>query len=173
MIAAFADNNDGDVLPQDMRDLVESMKFARGMFYISSAIATVIATPGTYAKMLAGTTLVSANRFTMPASNRLTYSGPEDVHVLVHATLSMTTASNNQVTGWKFYKNAGMTSEEILEHSYIQRKTGTGADVGALAIMGGVDMSADDYIELWCTNETGASNLTAEGGCIRALGVFM
>ena len=131
---------------------------SHGGMYVSTAVETVISVQSTPTKAL-GTTTVSAylEDFEMSANNRLTYLGRQTSHFHVAVALSMTSAANIQVTSMTIGKNG--TS---LPETEIQRKIGTGTDVGAVAVVGLVELAKDDYLEMFVANETSTGNLTVE-----------
>lgn len=88
-------------------------------------------------------------------NGRLTYTGDADVMVHVAATISFTTANNNQLTRWRIGKNT--TADPAAE---AQRQVGTGADVGSTALHYVTSMSTGDYLSLWVRNSTSATNVS-------------
>ncbi|MGB5463396.1 MAG: hypothetical protein WBM92_08535, partial [Aureibaculum sp.] len=50
----------------------------------------------------------------------------------------------------------------VLNSTRIQRKIGTGADIGAASISGTVELATGDYIELWLANDLASRNATIE-----------
>lgn len=134
---------------------------AYGSMYVSTSAPTTIVTPGTFAKAAGTTTELTLNDFDMPASNRLRYTGSGTLLCVVEATVSMTAGANNQLVCWRIAKN-GVT----IEHSEVERKVGTGADVGALAVMAEAELVNGDYVELHCTNETSTATVTWRYGLL-------
>ena len=126
--------------------------------YISSAVETVIAGASTPAKAL-GTTILGAvaQDFDMPANNRLRYIGSQTSHFWVTVALSMTSASNIQVLSLTIAKNGTVDASTTIE-----RKVGTGSDIGAAAVNGMFELAEDEYVELWVANETTGGNITVE-----------
>lgn len=164
----FADNSNGDISAQDLRDFLESAHFSFGSFYISSSAATTPAGAGTYLKALGTTTSVSLHRFTMPANNRLTYTGTPDVHAHIAVSVSMTTAANNKVIGIGVAKNGTM-----LEHSKLQRKVSTAGDIGSTALHADASLSTNDYLEIWIANITDTTDVTLDLGYCFAMGMLV
>lgn len=72
------------------------------------------------------------------------YSGESTETFKIFMSSSMTTSSNNTVVEIFMYKN-GIVEEGVS----IARKVGTGADVGALAVLGEFSASKNDYIEVY------------------------
>lgn len=132
--------------------------------YFSTAVETAIATVDTPVKALGTTTLVTdpaAVNFTMPANNRLTYSGTQTIVASVSVTLSMTSAGNGKKISFSIAKNG-----TPIASSEIDRYVGTGADIGAAALQTLVELEATDYVELWIENKTDNTNATVELGSI-------
>ena len=130
-----------------------------GVIYITSSSATTLL-EDTPAKV-AGTTVLSANitavDFDMPANNRLRYTGTETKVFFVEIAFSMTAASNNQVFEFHLYKGS---PDALVPGSTIQRKAGTGADVGAVSLQGELTLATNEYVELWAENTSSDANAT-------------
>ena len=166
LAALFADNVSGDISPQDLRDFLESMHPSALSYYVSSSAETTIVTQSVYVKVAGTTTQVSARGFTH-SNNRATYTGTPDIHVFITASVSMTAAGTNVITAWRAAKN-GTT----IASSEVQRKVGTGTDIGALFIAAEADLSTNDYIEIFCANESDTTNMTADYMYVHVLQVF-
>ena len=150
----------GAITAEDIRDLLVSLAPSHGAFSINVPAATTIAVAGTYVKAAGTTSLdVDAEDFDddSPTDNRLRYTGAPDRHVNVIATISTTSASSNQVLGFKLALNG-----VVIDDSVSRRKQGTGSDIGSVTLSAHVDMSTNDYIELWVTNETSTGAVTVE-----------
>lgn len=167
----YKDNTSGDISPQDLRDLVESMRMSCGSIYVTTPAATTINTAGVYEKA-AGTTAQNPDagilRFDTPVSNRLRYTGGPNIHAAVRAAVTMTAASSNVEVGLAIAKNG-----TVLTPSIIERKIGTGSDKGAVAVQADVDMSTNDYLELYVTNLDGTGSVTINLANLFALGHFV
>jgi hypothetical protein len=97
-------------------------------------------------------------------NGRLTYIGLAPVTLHIACTISMTSGNNNQVTHWRLGKNA--VPDEASE---VQRKIGTGADVGSTALHLIEAMSQGDYLSLWVRNASGANDVTLEVANLQAM----
>ena len=159
LAAILADNTSGDISPQDIRDFLETMNPSFGSLYFSTPAATTTVTPGTYLKVAGTTTSISLNRVTMPANNRLAYTGTPTVHAHIACSIDMTSGSNNQTAGFKIAKN-----DVVLDHSKVTRRISTGTDVGSTALHADVSLATNDYVELWLTNETSTATITIGNG---------
>ena len=145
----------GSITPQDMRDLIESMKApCGGQYYESNATVTTLTAQNTWYKV-AGTTSAGATSVDMDVattSNKLIYTGTPDRHFRLESNFSFICSGNNQEIqfAWK-YNGATMLP------AIVSRFVATGADVGSTACHADKVMSTNDYVELFARNVTGAS----------------
>lgn len=147
----------GSITEQDVRDLIVSLVPPYGSMYISTATETSISTQNTPVKALGTTTAGDALRDFTHTANRLTYTGVPDREFIVIVALSLTAAQNNQILAFHLAKNGS-----VIAASEIQRKAAIGNDIGAASVMVEIDLSQNDYIELWVENKSGDTNLTIE-----------
>ena len=133
-------------------------KLSFGGMYFSKATATTL-TLNTPAKALGTTTAMELGDFTMPASNRLTYTAATTRSFEVIACVSMSAAGATNST-ISLAKN-----DSVIAASAIQRKISTGGDIGALAVSVSTSMDQNDYVELWLENDDG-DNMTVENGTV-------
>ena len=166
--ALLADNTQGLISPQDLRDFLVSVVPPHGSFNRLVAAATTITTPGTYVKA-AGTTVAGADlhHFDMPLDGRLRYIGAPNIHAHVAVSLSMTTAGVNNVVGMKMAKNG-----TVVDSSVVRRRVSTGTDIGAAALHGDVVLATNDYLELFVTNETDTDSVTIDELYFFAMGML-
>lgn len=168
LIALLADNTSGDISAEDVRDLLESLRQPHCGIYISAQVETVISGANVWTKAL-GTTLASApdsHLFTLVGNNRLRYDGPSDRHVQIDCNASMIAVGNNVVL------DLAIAHNDTILNGYVSRKISTGSDVGAVSIAADVNMSTNDYIEIWVRNQTSSDNLTLTTGYMRAFGII-
>ncbi len=145
---------------QDLRDLIVSMVPSTGKFTLGTPVATTIAVAGTYVKAAGSTSLDSGSvdfDDDSGTNNRLKYTGAPARHVVISVSMAITTASNNQVIGFKLAKNG-----TVIDSSISRRKIGTGTDVGNIMLLAHADLVTGDYLEVFVTNETSASAITVE-----------
>lgn len=166
IIALMADNTTGDISAQDQRDFVESSHLSFGGLYISSAAATTL-TADTWTKAAGTTTSTNLNRFTMPANNRLTYTGTPDVHCHIAMSFTVTSASNAQDFLFGVAKNDTIDTPSILG-----RRIVSSSEMGAAAVHTDLTLSTGDYIEMFVQNDTGSNNATLDYGYLFAMGMF-
>lgn len=128
-----------------------------GECYISSIVATTIASIGVFVKVAGTTTAGVLSNFTHPVSNRLTYTGTAPRKFLVTAALSFHGTNTNDYK-FAFYEN-GST---LLTSSTISA-TGTGAgNLSHISCQCIVDLATNDYIEVFVTNTDAANNATID-----------
>lgn len=158
----------GSITAQDIRDLIVSLTQSNCSVAMATPAATTIAVAGTYVKA-AGATTFSADTTDFDddsgVDNRVNYIGTPARHVELAISLSMTCASSNQVIGFKIAKNG-----VVIDESVVRRKQGTSSDVGAIALIAHVDLVQNDYLEVWCTNETSTGAVTVQNMFIKASG---
>lgn len=167
--ALLADNITGAISPQDLRDFLYSMKFPCGSLYLTTPAPTTISTPGTYVKAAGSCSPsdgTSSYLFTI-SDNRLTYTGVASFHFHIVASVSFSINQNNHIIGLRIAKN-GTT----LAHSTARRKVSSAGDVGSTAIHADAMLDENDYIELFVTDETGASQATIDNLYMFAMGML-
>ena len=128
--------------------------------YISATAATTISVKETAYKA-AGTTTLSttpaAVNFTMPANNRLTYTGATTAAAFISAVLTCTTAGTNDLLGFHIAKGG-----TVVASTHIDRFVGTGTDQGAVAVQLLCSLATNEYVEVWVENESAAADITVE-----------
>lgn len=156
--ALLADNSNGAVSPQDVRDMLVSLVPAHGELTITASGLTTVSVLNTWYNVSGTWTLTAtfSDDFDEPAEGRLRYIGTPTRTAFVIATISTTAADNNQVIEWGIAKNGTIISESI-----ISRKQGTGADVGALAVQAITTLATNDYLTVQARNTTSTGDLTA------------
>tara|TARA_R110002167_G_scaffold93122_2_gene249817 strand:+ start:15493 stop:16716 length:1224 start_codon:yes stop_codon:yes gene_type:complete len=121
-----------------------------------SSTETVIALADTPVKVL-GTSVNSAitQRFTH-SDNRMTYVGAIQRDFSVACAVSAT-SGNNKTLGLLVAKNGVV----VAETESITTTSGNGRAEG-VSVQGVLEMTTDDYIEIWVQNTTDAANVTIE-----------
>lgn len=159
----LADNTTGDISPQDLRDLVETLAHDHGELSISSPVETTIDTVDVWKKM-AGTTVISPgvnHHFDMPVDNRLRFTGDADRLMHIAVSIGVTPAASNKTLEFMVAKNGNAADVNSLP-SVIQMTLPNQNITVATTLHAFIPMSPNDYIEVWCRNVTDATNLTAE-----------
>lgn len=132
-----------------------------GSFYVTTALTNTA--NGTPAKLAgAGVTVLNtAFNFTHSSPNRLTYTGSPTKKFSIGADISSTHSAPNTTVEYFIAKNG-----VIIANSEINRKIGTGGDVGASGLSWIVELAENDYIEIFTdasnAGTTTASKLTIE-----------
>ncbi len=156
LITLLGDNSSGAISAQDLRDMLESLVPDHGEMYISSSSELTIAAKDTwYPEETATWTLENAHHFSMGTNGRLQYDGHETRIFIVVASISMTAGGNSKVFEWGIGVDGTVHSSTI-----IQRKIGTGADVGAAAVVGIIEMASGSYLGLEVRGTTDTTNVT-------------
>ncbi|QXP59357.1 hypothetical protein [Olleya sp. HaHaR_3_96] len=105
-------------------------------------------------KLEGNTTSTNLFRFSSVVNNRITYEGNKKRYFSVSASLSFQGNSNNNIFIFYLSKNG-----TIIEETKVYREVGTNNDVGALPIVGTVELLPNDYVEVWVERFSGTGNL--------------
>ena len=155
--ALLADNTSGNISPTDLRDaLIATVQPGHGEIYITTPAATVLSDTSTWVDV-AGTYTLSANamNWDMNTNGQLRYTGAAGRVVHIAASCSFTVAGTNDIIEIEVAKNS-----VNLPASRVQRKVGTGSDVGSTALHGFTTVTTNDYITVEVRNITAAENVT-------------
>ena len=176
ILALLADNTEGNISPQDLRDMMVSLQPSMGQLSMhETASATTIALISTWYELdmtgasfdITSSIVDTTNDFDMPVAGRLRYKGT--VQKMFHCvfTMSFTAASNNQEIHLALGKNGAPSTQAELH-----RKVGTGADVGAIALHWMVHLNQDDYLSCLVKNITSATDVTATAANLQVVGMI-
>lgn len=165
--ALLADNTAGDISAQDMRDVVATLQPDHGEVSITATSATTISDTTSYFQ-IAGTYALSADAmdWDMNTNGQLRYIGAADRVAHIALSCSMTSGSSNQVIYMGVAKGG-----TIITPSIVQRKIGTGADVGSAATHAFIEVSTNDYLTGVVRNTTAANDVTFETLNLFAMGM--
>lgn len=130
---------------------------ATGNLYLTSSLATSFSGANVPTKVLGTTTGVGLFRVSSATSNRLVYEGIKIRRFSVVASVSVTSQSANKYFSFYIYKNGVK-----LPESEQAMRLSTGVDKGSLTITCTVQLSTNDYIEIWAENTSDGSSLTVE-----------
>lgn len=129
-----------------------------GQLYFSATAETTIAVAGTYVKLAGTTTSDSLNGITMPQNNRLQNNSGTTRVFQAMARTDIIDGSGNKAIGIKLAKN-GVPIDPTESNGE------TTNNVGAHAIINWiVSLASGDYIEIWATNNSDTSSITAQHG---------
>ena len=162
----FADNSNGDISAQDLRDFLDSVNGSFGGMYVSSAAATTSMPLSSPVKAAGTTTATSLQNFTH-ADNRLTYTGPTDIHAHIACSASFTSNKNDSIVGVYIAKNGIALPAPGL------RTIANGADIGSTAVHGDSVLSTNDYIEVFVSiNAVSSPSVTLDQCYLFAMGML-
>jgi hypothetical protein len=135
---------------------------------VGNAVATDITVQSTEV-LVAGTTTLTSGviKFDMPQNNRLRYTGTTTGLMHVACTISYTVASgSNQELEFRLYKNGSpVATSEILDTC----SAATGNESTAIHVF--ISLATNDYLELWCANNSGTGDITVKTLNLFALGI--
>lgn len=142
-------------------------EYASGGF-ASNATVTTINTKDVF-EVIAGTVIDNgtSSGMSVDGAGLITYSGSITKHFHIVSNFDVSTASNNQVLISQWFKNGVAISVPI------ERKTGTGGDIGAVSLHADGMLSNTDTLQLKIANETSTANVTVKNLYLFALGMVM
>ena len=125
-------------------------------FMFNNATVTTVASSGVAYKILGTTTANAINQKFTHTDNRATYVGAITRDFQISATASFT-SGNNQVIGLYVAKNGS-----IVTDSEMYATTSGSGKAESIHIQTILQLSENDYVEIWIENSTSASNITVE-----------
>lgn len=139
------------------------------IFMNGNVTATTISATSTYYKAAGSTTFSSGeHEFSMPANNKLQYTGTKMKMFHIACTVSISSAGTNDVVQAVLYKNG-----VALVAGTVKQKLGGTGDNTSTAIHVMTSMSQNDYLELYIANMSAVSNLTVSNMNLFAMGFSM
>jgi len=158
ILTLLADNSTGDISPQDMRDVVATLRPGHGEISITTPAATTLGDTTTWVQV-AGTYALSADavNWAMTSSGRLYYTGTSPRMLHIACTLSLTSAGTLDILEACIAK-----SGTVIDSSRVQLYRGTGTEVETTAIHAFTSISNGQYIAAMTRNISAAANTTAE-----------
>ncbi len=139
---------------------VETDGVATGDINFSAAVGsgTSISFTGTGTssrKKISGTTVSnSLFRFAKDGNNRITYEGKKTRYFGITASLSFQGDTNRTIFIFYLAKNGS-----VIDQTKVYRENGANEDVGAAAVVGTVELSEGDYVEVWAERWSGSGGL--------------
>jgi hypothetical protein len=135
------------------RGIVNSI--SAGKYYMNgNSTPTVIASSGTYTKILGSTSAGSiVQRFDVSTSNKAIYIGSLTDNFIVHVVLTFT-GNNNDDISFKIAKNGIEIDSSELSKTVV----GTG-NYSSIALQDIIELSTNDYIEVFATNDTNTNDI--------------
>lgn len=149
------------VIPDDeIDDCFPSLRPGHGEIYVTTPVATSFSDNSTFVDA-AGTWSASGleSHWDMETNGQLRYTHTEPRMVHIAASLSMVSNSNNQVIHVAVAKNG-----TVLTPSRLERKIGTGTDVGSTALHAFTSVVTNDYLTIQMYDEdwTAAQTVTLQ-----------
>ncbi len=171
LLANLPDNTAGLINPVHIRDIVATIQPGHAEISVTTPAATVLSDTSTWTEV-AGTWASSANNSStwqqVGSSAELQYTGPQTRIVHVAASLSFTVAGSNDVVQLGLGLNG-----TLIPGSDIERKVGTGSDVGAAALHSMVAISSNEDVEILVRNVTAADDVTLTTGNLFVMDMAM
>lgn len=130
---------------------------AAGNLNLTASATTSFSGVNMPTKLLGTTAAVNLFRVSSPVNNRLVYTGIKTRRFAVIGSLSVTAQTNNKYFSFYIYKNGVK-----LPESKQSMRLSTGVDKGSITVTCTLQMSTNDYIEIWAANTSDASSLTVE-----------
>ena len=123
---------------------------------VGSGFETTFSGAGTSSRVkIVGTTnSASLFRFTSSGNNRIIYDGIRERNFQISTSLSFQGDNNNTIYVFYIAKNG-----TVVEDTRVYREVGENNDVGAVAIIGSMDLVQGDYIEVWAERVSGGGDL--------------
>jgi len=131
---------------------------------VDTPYTTPTLVPDTPTKILVATTVKYNKDFALEDTGggnlAWRYKGVKTKEFSAHLTSGIRTSASNTLMKLYVYKNG--SPETGL---YIPRKVGIGADTGALSLQGAMELSTDDYIEIYAESDS-STTMTFDGTSI-------
>jgi len=110
-------------------------------------------------KLNGATTSNSLFRFTRLDNNRIVYDGNKTRFFNVTASISF--EGNTSQDRYIFYvaKGNSSTAATVIDETGVWRRIGGAFDIGAVPLIGTVELSPGDYIEVWAERFSGSGSL--------------
>ncbi|QIE59449.1 cell wall anchor protein [Rasiella rasia] len=123
---------------------------------IGSGYETDFGTIGTgvQTKLVGTSTSNNLFRFSAPVDNRIVYDGTKTRSFQISTSISFQGDNNNSIYIFYIAKNG-----TVVDESKVYREIGGNNDIGAVSIVGSVELSQNDYIEVWAEKFSGAGSL--------------
>ena len=163
----LADNTSGDISPQDIRDMLETLHPSYGSNYISTPATTSITDSTNYFKCAGTTTDISLRNFSgktaLGVDNRLRYDGAATVHIHGAVTISFSLASGtNKVLEFDVYHyDDSAASGAVVGSSKVSVNASSSA-IQSTALHFDLMLDTNDYIELHVKNTTDTTNVQVD-----------
>lgn len=145
---------------------VESDQTAQGDLNLTapvgSGFTTTFSGTGTASRIkLNGTTTTNTLfRFTASGNNRLVYAGSDTRYFNVVSSLSFQSSANNTIYILYIAKgNSGDATATVVEETRVYRSSGAVGDIGAVSVIGTIELAPGDFIEVWAERYSGSGSV--------------
>ncbi|WP_308993548.1 hypothetical protein QLS71_017785 [Mariniflexile litorale] len=99
-------------------------------------------------------------RFEKVGNNRLVYDGKKTRYFSINTSFSFRGDNNNAIFIFYIAKgNSGDTVASINPATRVYREVGSNNDIGAVAIVGSIELSPGDFLEVWVERFSGSGDL--------------
>jgi hypothetical protein len=129
-----------------------------GQLYFDEIEATTIAVASTYVKLAGNTTSDSLNGITMPQNNRLQNNSGSTRVFQAMARADIIDGSGNKNIAIKLAKN-GVLIDATESNGETTNNVATHATINWI-----VSLATGEYVEIWATNKSDTSSITAQHG---------
>jgi hypothetical protein len=129
-----------------------------GQLYFSATAETTIAVAGTYVKLAGTTTSDSLNGITMPQNNRLQNNSGSTRVFQAMARADIIDGSGNKNIAIKLAKN-GVLIDPTESNGETTNNVAAHATINWI-----VSLATGEYVEIWATNKSDTSSITAQHG---------
>ncbi|MGG5486461.1 cell wall anchor protein [Gaetbulibacter sp. PBL-D1] len=109
---------------------------------------------GVETKLVGTSTSNNLFRFSAPVDNRIVYDGVKTRNFHISSSISFQGDNYNSIYIFYIAKNGS-----VLEDTKVYREIGANNDVGAVSVVGSVELSQGDYIEVWAEKFSGGGSL--------------
>lgn len=133
---------------------ITNTTYAAGYSMQDNSTATTISVAGTAVKIAGTTTANTINQKFTHSDNRLTYVGAKTGVWKIDSPVSFTSGNNKRI-GFYIAKNG-----TVIPTSEMYRTTSGTSAAASLSVQALVQLSTNDYIELWVENETDTTSVT-------------
>lgn len=152
---------DGDIVEVDPSSAGLGGSHAVGSIYLASGNAAATDLDEDVPKKISGTTtLINEENVDMPLNNRLRYTGSGTKTFLINCTFTSYNEDKDELIYFYIYKNgspeASLTTANDTHHNDSSNKLQTRNITGTL------ELSTNDYIELWAENIDDDNDLNIE-----------
>lgn len=148
----------------DEKILASQPSSAKAIWQITTSAATSISAVDT-PTILAGTTteVGTLTDFSLTSDNVLTYTGSDDVHVLIDGIFELSSGNNNVIKIYaRQYDDSASSYVDLILYT-LTETDGTGS-IRNVCLRSEATISQNDRIEIWVENTTGSSDITASVG---------